>query len=235
MRIWELFPGIAANVRRSHEEVGLVGHHDWVHAFRVGEIARQLALDEWGRGDERLSYLAGIAGLVHNADKILERKAGIGRRLVEANQVVSLIRATLCDGSKYDFSTEEEREIVEAVLKHDGRNSETDSRTLIALMDGDRVVNLDSDLYPRSGQHYAELPVVDYKHLISDPEATYRKPRTVFRDIAYSLDWVTEGSGVCVRTRLGKEMGERRSKLFRQVVDSLIEQLAEEGVYPYPF
>ncbi|MBI2523850.1 hypothetical protein HYW11_01365 [Candidatus Peregrinibacteria bacterium] len=98
----------------------------------------------------------------------------------------------------------EVRQVVDAVLRHDAKNSPGDSRVLVALMDADRVVNLDVDLFPRSGQYYHDLPVVDYRHFLSDPEATYQNPESVLRDIAYSLDWADPKSPVCVRTRLGK-------------------------------
>lgn len=102
-------------------------------------------------------------------------------------------------------------------------------------MDADRVVNLDADLFPRSGQYYHDLPVVDYKYFLDDQEATYRSPKSVLRDIAYSLDWADPSSPVCVRTRLGKKMAGERVKIFRTFFDALKLQLAEEGMHPYPF
>lgn len=230
MRIWELFPDVAGKVRRKHEEVGLHGHHDWVHAFRVGEVALQVALDEWS--NKSLSYypyLAGLAGLCHNADHILQKELNVGRQEVPRESVIELVCSWLY------VSPGEKATVVDAVLKHDGRNSSDDSRVLIALMDADRVVNLDVDLFPRSGQFYHDLPVVDYRYFLDDPEATYRNPRSVLRDIAYSLDWADPTSPVCIRTRLGKKMAEKRVKIFRTFFDALGEQLAEEGMRPYPF
>ncbi len=230
MRIWELVPGIAMNVRQKHEEVGLHGHHDWVHAFRVGEVAYQVAQLEWN--DSEISCLAGIAGLCHNADRLLQKELGIGLREIPRESVAALVTSWMLGRS---FFQQEISIVVDAVLKHDAKNSPVDSRVLVALMDADRVVNLDVDLFPRSGQYYHGLPVVDYRHLLSDPEATYRNPKSVLRDIAYSLDWVDPASPVCVRTRLGKKMAETRVKVFRTFFDALKVQLAEEGMHPYPF
>src|SRR3989344_4380080 len=243
-RIWDLFPVIAARVRADHEKVGLHGHHDWVHAFRVGEIARQVALEEWG--DERLSHLAGISGLCHNADRLLQKEMNVGRRDVPHADIRALLEKQLATetmlfvyghGGKplYGYCGPELYAIVQAVLQHDGKNSLEDSSVLIALMDGDRVVNLDTDLFPRSGQYYHELPVVDYRYFLDDPEATYRNHKTVLRDIAYSLDWANPTSNVCVRTCLGKEMVKRRVTVFQMFFDALQLQLEEEGMKQYPF
>jgi len=230
-RIWEKFPSLAAAVRADHEAVGLHGHHDWVHAFRVGEVARQVALEEWG--DEHLSHLAGIAGLCHNADRVLAHghRVHLPSIAVSCEGVDDLVEYWVGDV----LNLEVVRLIVDAVLRHGAKNSPEDSKVCIALMDADRVVNLDADLFPRSGQYYHDLPVVDYKYFLDDQEATYRSPKSVLRDIAYSLDWADPSSPVCVRTRLGKKMAGERVKIFRTFFDALKLQLAEEGMHPYPF
>lgn len=226
--IWELFPTVAVQVWKKHKEVSLRGHHDWIHAFRVGEVARLIALEEWPNWP---SFLAGLAGLSHNADRILQKEMGLGRREVPPKAVAALITKWIW----IELPSRDVEHIVEAVLKHNGKNSPDDSKILIALMDADRVVNLDVDLFPRSGQFYHDLPVVDYRHFLGDPKATYRNPKSVLRDIAYSLDWADPKSPVCVRTRLGKKMAEERVKVFRTFFEALEVQLAEEGMRPYPF
>ena len=147
-RIWELLPDVAKKVRQKHEEVGLLGHHDWVHAFRVGEVARRVAKREWDY--DPLTFLAGLAGLCHNADRILQKEMEVGRREVPREAVVTLMTTWLQRSVGVgDIAT-----VIDAVLKHDGKNSPEDSQVLIALMDADRVVNLDVDLLMRSGQFY---------------------------------------------------------------------------------
>ncbi len=238
MRIWELLPNLFQAVRRDHEEVNLVGHHDFVHAARVGEIAYQIALDEY---HEAIAMLAGAAGLCHNADRILQKKFGVGRREMPKNKVAEIVRSQLATEKSWNGtrgSVTEKQEIgmiVDAVLGHDGKNSPDDSQVLIALMDADRVVNLGLDNIIRSGQLHHDLPAVDYKNWLSDPEANYRNPRSALYDIACSLEWVDPSKPVCVRTRLGKKLAEERAGAYRQFVETLRLQLQGEGIIPYPF
>ena len=95
-RIWNRLPALTAIVRASHKEVGLVGAHDFVHAARVGEIAWQIAASTWE--PEGLALLAGAAGLCHNADRILQKKLGIGRNKAPKNEVAELVRNQLGRG-----------------------------------------------------------------------------------------------------------------------------------------
>ncbi len=224
-KIWEIYPEILAAVRKSHEEVNLVGHHDWIHVCRVAEVAYRIGMDEYNG----VASLAGIAGLCHNADRILEKK----RIVVSEESVRGLLNEWLVSPSLNAGSKEL---IANAVLKHNQRNGDDDSAVLVVLMDADRVISLDVDLFPRSGQNYCDLPVVDYRNLWSDPEATYRSPKTVLRDISYSLEWADlDNKAVGVRTRLGKKMAAKRAAIFRMFFNALRDQLGDEGVYPYPF
>ncbi len=226
--IWKLFPDIAARVQETYAKLKKdekqINHHDFAHAKRVGEIARKVAGDEWK--DEHLSHLSGIAGLVHNADRTIQAEKGIGRRDVQREDVIARVKEWIAN----DLEETDVQTVVEAVLGHDGKNSDQDSKVKVALQDGDRIVNLDIDLFPRSGQFYSDLPVIDYDHFLDDPEATYRNPKTVLRDMSYSLDWVKPESGVCVRTKLGLEMAQRRAAIFKVFFDALKLQLAEEGI-----
>ncbi len=226
--IWELFPEITERVEGTYAQLKAAGrkihHHDLLHAKRVGEIAHRVALDEWG--DEHQSHLAGIAGLVHNADRTIQAEKGLDRKKVPRDKVIVRIKNWIQgDLSETDMAT-----VIDAVLGHDGKNAPEDSNVQIALQDGDRVVNLDADLLPRSGQFYSDLPVIDVIHFLADPEATYRHPKSVLRDIAYSLDWVNPESDVCVRTRLGKEMAMERARFFEVFFTMLKRQLREEGI-----
>jgi hypothetical protein len=126
--------------------------------------------------------------------------------------------------------------ITDAVPKHNHCNSADDSKVLIALMDADRVANLDVDLFIRSGQNFHADPAVDYKLWLSGPEATYKKPRSVLRDIAYSLEWADPtNTKVGVRTKLGKQWAAERATVFRTFFAHLQQQLEQEGILPYPF
>lgn len=236
-KIWEILPNLFAAVRKSHEDVGLVGHHDFIHAARVGEIAQQIAINEWA--DSVTAVLTGAAGLCHNADRILQKYLVVGRADVSQKQIASITEDWLENESFFHtdsaFGSKYKEAVVNAVLKHNGKNSANDWHVLIALMDADRVVNLDVDLFIRSGQNYHDLPTVDHKNWLCDPEATYSSPRSVLKDIAYSLDWVNPKSDVCVRTHLGKKLAYKRAEVFQMFFTALKKQLEEEGVRPYPF
>jgi|GEM_PF-894604 len=237
LKIWEIFPDVDQRVRQSHVDALLSGHHDIWHARRVGQIAYLAAAGEWG--DERLSQLAGLAGLCHNADRVIQRQTGAGRKDVPKEAVVELIKHWLIGAT--DFLEEGQlggydRELIEkAILGHDGPNSDEDSKVLVALMDGDRVVNLDIDLFIRAGQFYNDLPAVDYKHLLEDLEETYRNPKSVLRDCYYALEWATPGTKFCVRTKRGRYWAGQRAAKFVLFFEILEEQLKQEGVHPYKF
>lgn len=229
MRIWELFPELTEAVRKSHEEVGLVGHgHDIYHAKRVAEYAQQIGRDEY---DIRTGELAGIAGLCHNADRILEKKYNIiaGQNDVPRKEVIELIAGWL---SIMDLNDEEKKIVLDAILAHNRKNDEGNHPVLICLMDADRVVNLEEDHILRSAQYYPDLPAVDIERFINDPEATYHNPKSVLRDIAYCLDWVTPGSGVCVRTHLGKKLAEERAVFVREFIARVKLRLRGVGLRP---
>lgn len=227
-KIWELCPEIASRIEQEYADLAASGktlnHHDFMHAKRVGETARRVALDEWN--DEHTAKLAGIAGLVHNADRIIQVQKGIGRREVPRDDVIALVKKWI----ENDLEETDVETVLDAVLSHDGKNSDEDSQVKIALQDGDRIVNLDNDLFPRSGQYYADLPVIDYKHFLDNPEATYRSPGSVLKDISYSLDWADPTSDVCVRTRLAKEKVQNRQAFFQFYFKVLKQQLREEGI-----
>lgn len=231
-RIWKIFPKIFQAVKQSHEEVKLVGHHDINHALRVGDTAHRIALEEWD--NEEVANLAGVAGLCHNADRILQKKLDIDHRDVPREKVKELVMSWL-EKALVIIDRGDRETIFDAVIKHDGKNGDNDSQALIALMDADRVVNLDPDLIIRSGQYYHDLPAVDFIHFLSDPEARYGNPKSVLYDIACALEWVDEKTRVCVRTKLGKKLGAERAAGIRSFIDTLKARLEESGLHPSPF
>ncbi len=247
MRIWEVFPRLAEAVRKSHEEAGLYGHHDWLHAFRVGDAAYRIGGDEYGE-IPFIGTFAGAAGLCHNADRILQKKLNVGRREVPKEEIVRLIETWLYQtdfchparpGKDDLYFTEKVSNIVKAVLGHDGRNSPDDDQILICLMDADRVVNCRPELIMRSAQYYHDLPTVDPIHYDEDPDANYRNPKTVLKDIIMSsLEWAEEGTPVSVRTKLAKKLINDPSigaPFFRKYLELLKLSLEGEGLRPWPF
>lgn len=229
MKVWTIFPHAVDLVQRKHNEVKLVSHHDMGHALRVANVAYRVARAEWR--DQRTAELAFLAGICHNADRIIQVEQGLGRAKVRPELVERLIHKWLGP----EPLTGDEREIIiGAVLQHDHVNADDDSNVQIALQDADRIVNLDVDAFMRCGQIAPNLPTVDYRHYISDPDAEYFDPRTVLRDMANALDWVRRGSRVRIRTRLGLRLAWPRAELVCACIRSLKRQLREEGVFPWP-
>jgi len=227
MRMWKRFPQLFEAVKADHERAGLFRGHDIYHALRVAEWALRIAYDEWS--DRRLAELAGIAGLCYNADHIIREERGDDMKPEETHSLVERWLA-------HTLLTPEETEtVIAAVMGHAGINSDTDSRVLIALMDADRVVNLDSDVIIRSGRYHTDVPAIDYVHFLQDPEATYLEPKSTLRDISHCLDWIEEGGRVCVRTRLGKELGKERALFLQTFFGTIEKQLTDVGLLPYPF
>ena len=245
-RIWEIFPELAKAVRKAHEEVGLYGHHDWPHAFRVGDVARQIGNNEYGR----ISFIgafAGAAGLCHNVDRILQKKLNVGRHEAPQEEVVKLLKNWLlktdfCHPSRPGkddlYFTEEVPTIINAILEHDGKDSPNDDQILICLKDADRVVNCRPELVMRSAQYSHERPTGDQMNFDEDPTANYRNPKTVLKDIMMSSkEWGEENSPFCVRTRLAKKLiwDEKIGiPFFQRYLELLKKSLEMEGLYPWP-
>ncbi len=220
-RIWDEFPTIAARVRQSHEEARIT-HHDYAHAQRVAYVAHAIAMDEWG--NHHIAMVAGLAGLCHNADHILQLWKP-EEEVTEGN-----IADLVLHWTKDQLHNADRKKIIRIVMRHGQVNKPDDPEELIALKDGDRVVNLDVDVWLRGAQNFPNLPVVDFEHYLADPAATYHAPRSNLRNIAYCLDWVTPSSPVCMRTKLGWKKGKERAAHIQATFDILREQLTEEGM-----
>lgn len=225
-RIWEIFPESFKAIQKSHADCNLFGHHDIYHAARVGDMAYHIALETWK--DDTQAKLAGMAGLCHNADRILETRV----ERPSEEDIIALIQAWL---RASDLDQESCAAVIDAVLKHDQKNISDDSDILIALKDADRIINLDPDAIMRAAQFRHEFPTVDYTHFLSKPGATYHKPESVARDIAFLLDWVHPNSDVCIRTKVGLTLGRERSGFIQSYLDTLKERLENEGMFPAPF
>ncbi len=223
-RIWEIFPGACSCIQADHERFGL-RHHDIQHAKSVGDRAYRIALDEWG--DEQIGRLAGLAGLCHNADRIKQAELQVGRRDVSPDSVIELTKGWL---DHTDLGEFERSSVIQAVLKHDGRNLREDPAVQVALMDADRVVNLGLLVVLRAGQYCHDLPVVDYEHFLSDPEATYKNPKSALFEFSLCLEWMDPMSPYYVRTRMARQMGEERASRLRWYITQVKKQLIEDGV-----
>lgn len=216
----------------------LGGPYDPDHAVRVGQMALEIA------EDEQTGILAGAGGLVHNADRLIQHKMKLGWHCdAPKEEVERLVIQSLATDPYFDFGsswTDDmaayniKREIVNAVLKHDGKNSDDDSPVLVTLMDAERLINAESDLIIRSGQFYHDLPPIDPIHFASDPEATYRDPKSVLRDIMESIECLTPGTPFYVRLPKARALAAERRVFFDLFLQNLVNCRMLTGFHPYP-
>ena len=234
MRIWEIFPEVAERIRKTHEEVGLFGHHDFAHAFRVGELAYQFALSEWR--DRLVAQSAGLAGMSHNADHIFWHMLGREKYKQDPDidkKVGGLVSSWL-DG--LGLKNNQVELVIRAVLNHQKPNEDGDNNVTIALKDADRVANMDADVIIRAGQSRPNIPAVDLKYFLDNPEATFKEPGSVLKDIHFLLEWADpKMTKFCVRTKLAMEMASKRANFLKDYIDLTKSQLINAGFYPYPF
>ena len=215
------FPETAKIAEKANE--GIHKGHDFCHAKRVAHFSQVIAMAEWQ--SQRTAELAGLASLCHNADRILQET--IGKDKTTKETIEFMVRTWI---AKSDANQEETDAVVTAVLIHSGRNDPSHSMITLALRDADRVVNMELDLVIRSGQHYYSLPAVDYVNFLGDPEVTYHNPKSVLRDISFSLEWINPACPFCFQTPTGMKLGLERSKALQWFFDKLREQLKKSGL-----
>ncbi len=213
----EKFASVFARVAQAHE--GVHGGHDIYHTVRVANCAGLIATTEWN--DQRITDLSILAGLCHNADRLLEKKTD-NPKLIEM-----LVRSWL-NGTP--MSIGEKEMVIDAVLVHSGPNKLRHSQVAKATGDGDREVNMELDVVIRSAQYYHDLPAVDYVHFLGDPEATYKHPRSVLKDISACLEWVDPQSPFCFQTETGMALGKERARALKDFIDTLEQQLKAGGL-----
>lgn len=228
-KIWEIFPELTRVIRQAHLDAGMTGSgHDFEHAARVGQYAYQIS------EDKETGKMAGVAGLCHNADRVLQKTRKIGRKDVPQGHIAQLIQEWLFSIKSQPLDCVQRNLIIDSILKHDGKNNESDDPVLISLMDADRLVNIELDLIIRCGQFQPDLPAVDFVHLLNDPTATYREPKSVFRDVASSLEWETDPR-FALRNPIAIKMGKARFAALRFYIETLESQIKDSGLVPYPF
>lgn len=236
-KIWEVYPGLAGAVKQAHDEVGLNnGGHDFDHALRVAQMALTVAWPE----NQHLALFAGMAGLCHNADRILERKLHLKSgniSTVSDEDVIALTRGWL--RSVIGFGEWEWRSeftsVIEAVINHGSKpNSPDDHLVTIALTDADRLINMEPDVIIRYGQHHLDIPALDPVYIEATPGANYRDPKTVAWDIANCITWAAETGPYILRLPKARELGQERAAYLRMFLDTLKRQRANLGLIPYP-
>lgn len=222
MDIMRLFPHVGERVKALHEAVKMPAHHDWWHDVRVSTVAYNICVREY---DARTAELACLAGAVHSADRLLEAKHG---RKISVNTLISTLEDLL---SPVQVDSVRLGEVCLAVVEHAEINHDKDGPVKICLQDADRVVNLSYDIAMRSALLYAEkYPLVDTDFYLDALGATYAKPGSVLRDVAYCLDWVNPQSRVCIRTKHGMELAKPRAERLLRNLEAFKRELEEEGI-----
>ncbi len=236
MKTWELYPNLTKAVKKTHDEVGqefgvqAFHCHDFFHAWRVSNWAERIA------PDPETARKAGIAGLLHNDDRVIQVEEGLGfADKVPADLRVETMNCWLDAEPAGTFTPEERAEIIDAVLKHSNRNGTDDSLVLITLMDADRLVNIEADCIIRNGQYFGNtLQVIDPIYLLDDPKATFRDPRSILWTMPTRFDWEVEGGFVGLRLPKAREFAKSRFAFWTLYIETVIAQIKESGAVPFP-
>lgn len=212
-------------VRTEHEKRGMASGHDFDHAVSVANLAAIFC------ESLELKEFAWVAGLCHNADRIIAIDRQTPRRDIAKEDVAVLVREWL---KSTDLLLSVPR-IVEAVQEHGEPNNPNDDKIIVALKDADRVVNARLDVVIRSGQFRSNLPVFDPILLLNDTRGKYNSRLTIVADLMDCLDWGNlEDARFGVRTAGAKKMIVERVALLKQFLEMIVEQRREEGLVPYP-
>ncbi len=221
-RYWRLIE----TVQRAHEERKMANGHDFDHAFSVANLAFKFC------ETDEFKELAWIAGLYHNADRIIACDRKSPRLKVPPEGIETLVQEWLAFGR---FSESAKLIVIGAVLSHNEPNSDSDDAVTIALKDADRVVCSRIDVVVRAGQFHPDIPVLDPHLLFDDKRGSFTERLSVMASLRDCLDWGNlEDKRFGVRTEKAKKMIVARTEMLRSFLLAIIEQRREEGLVPYP-
>ncbi len=239
MRMWERFPELTRAVAQAHKEVGLVASgHDMDHDLEVAELALVVAWDH----DESAAVLAGVAGLLHSMDRILERRLSLSQETI-STVPEEVVREVLCEMlHQYVCIDAADRDrVIGAVIHHGSKpNREGDDLVTIALADADRLANMGATLPIRSGQHHSRVRIlnpvtiqVDYSE--RHPREKYNHPDSVLWDIQNAVNWYRQSDGLyALRLPKALEIGKIRAERLERLIEDILAERALVGLYPYP-
>ena len=231
--LWNKFQSLFSLIQGAHEYRKMSHGHGFDHAFAVANLA---ALFCEASEDREFAWMA---GLCHNADRMIALDRGTPRREVPDEDVNGLVYEWLSvieHIGKYQIDWDFEKvSIINAVLNHGKPNDSGDDTITRALKDADRVVNARLDVVIRSAQFQPELPVIDLALGLDDKRGKYNGRLTVVADLMDCLDWGNlEDARFGVRTAGAKKMIVERVALLKQFLEMIVEQRREEGLVPYP-
>lgn len=239
-KVWELYPTLAREVKDMHQRVGLVASgHDADHDFEVGQLALMVAWPE----DQEVAVLAGVGGLAHSTDRILEATLGLGKETISVvpeaevrSSVMSLIIA--CTDIR---NPESRKRVVNAVVHHGSNpNQPDDDLVTIAVADADRLANMGASLPIRSGQHNHLVRLLNPLTMQVDPSdrsprEKYNNPDSVLWDIQNCIDWYRNQNGpYALRLVRSLELGKIRAERLERHIQEIKDDRVFVGLYPYP-
>lgn len=235
-----MYPGLAQDVKDAHERVGLTASgHDTDHDFEVGQLALMVCWKE----NRNAAMFAGIAGLLHSTDRIIERELGSAKETISTapeemieQRVRELIQPIALTGA-------ERQSILEAVIHHGSKpNRLDDDLVMIAVADADRLANMGASLPIRAGQHYDKLRVLNPQTIQYDPSRRsprekYNNPDSVLWDLQNAIDWYRCSSGpYAIRLPRAREIAKVRAERLERYIREIVEDRELVGLYPnYPF
>lgn len=218
--LWEVFSKLLKMVRQDHIEKGAIGgSHDIVHALFVAQYAGIIA------ESKKVGILAWVAGIIHNTD-----------RLFSEEKVKEQLHYYLIHGT--NFSKKEKKLIFEAVINHSKLNNPKDNSVTVTLKDADKLANIGPNIFIRSAQFYHNLLAFDPRYLEQvDPTSNIKNPKTVLRDIMFSLEWGGKdpNNKDWIRLPKAKKLSNPWFKQLRAFVEGFAKQLEEVNLLPYPF
>lgn len=218
MRLWEKFHELVFIVREDHAMTNALtgGGHDFSHALMTSQYCMQI------EENPLTGEMAWVAAICHNTDRLFPDWS--------REDVETRVRHYL---SFTNIRYEVRDAIVEAVLNHSGKNSETDKPITIILKDADKLANLGPLLALRSAQAFPSLPPINLKYLFEyPPGCSYRNPGSIFRDIESSLEWEQPG---WFRKPKAIELAKPLFAQLRQINEAILQQFNDVGLMPYPF
>ncbi len=173
MKAWEQYPKLVQAIRAIHDSEGpMFSAHDFYHVIHVAAYCHMIA------PDEETGRLAAVAALCHNADRIEQKRSGVGAYgHVPDEKVRDMVYGWL-DTEGDTFSKTDRDRIMDAILHHSGLVGDDADLVLITLIDADRIVNTELDCFIRQGAFSPDLPYADPVHHISTPGESFRKPKT---------------------------------------------------------
>lgn len=191
--------------------------HGKDHDVTVAMIATRIA------GSPLIGEMAFCASLLHSIDRNVKPQEG-------ENKLV-LIRATMETYAVHLqelFTREQIVTIIESAFRHAELNQDDQSEVQIALMDADRLANLQHAVIIRTGQFMSDLPAFEFEHLSGErnPETTYNRPRSVLDNLRNNIaEYIPK-----LRLPLAIELGRSYAEKLQAFIDSLEDDYHKLGL-----